>query len=111
MYLTSPSVGEGYDFPMDECEVQIITKLPFEPPSKINKAREQDDKEYGPYRCMNKLVQMIGRGMRSKEDSCENFIIDNDIEWFRGMYSHLAPRTFHQFFRQVVVLPKPLPKL
>ncbi len=111
MYFVTPSVPEGYDFPMRECEAQIISKLPFEPPSKIGKAREEDDREYAPYRCMNKLVQMLGRGMRSKDDQCENFIIDNDIEWFRGKYSHLAPATFHQFYREMRVLPQPPAKL
>lgn len=111
MYLVSPSVGEGFDFAMKAAEVNVICKLPFEPPSKIGKAREEDDREYAPYRCMNKLVQALGRIVRSKEDQGENFITDNDIEWFRPRYGHLAPKTFHQFFQQVKMLPRPLPRL
>jgi len=110
--LVSPSVGAGYDFPKDECEFQFICKIPFpDGRSKIVKARSEDDKEYGAYQAMQALVQTFGRGMRSKDDHCENFLCDNHIEWFLPRYGHLAPRSFHINFRRVEVLPQPPPKL
>lgn len=106
--MVSPSVGMGYDFPMKQCEFQFITKVPFpDGRSKILKARKEVDKEYSMYYTMQKLVQALGRGMRSKADRCENFIVDDSIEWFRRQYSHLAPRSFHLFFKRVEVLPQP----
>jgi ATP-dependent DNA helicase DinG len=106
--LVTPSVGEGYDFPGDTCRWQFMTKIPFEPPSKIVKAREEDDKEYRGYQAMQGLVQAFGRGMRSKEDACEGIIADQHLDWFLPKFAHLAPRNFHAFFRRIDYLPKPL---
>jgi ATP-dependent DNA helicase DinG len=110
--LVSPSVGEGFDFPGRDCEWQFVCKIPFpDGRSKIVKARQEDDKEYGPFQAMNKLVQIFGRGMRSKEDRCENFIADDHVEWFIPKYAHLAPRWFKMFYRTVRVAPQPPPCL
>lgn len=110
--LVSPSVGAGFDFPGRECEWQFICKIPFpDGRSKIQKARQEADKEYGPYQAINTLVQTFGRGMRSKEDRCENFIGDDHLEWFYPRYKHLAPRSFRMFYRQVDVLPQPPSRL
>lgn len=110
--LVSPSVTTGYDFPYDQCEYQILCKVPFpDSRSKIVKARQEDDKEYGPYLAMTKLVQTCGRGMRAADDRCEVFILDDHIEWFRNRYSHLAPKWFRAFFRKITTLPQPPEKL
>lgn len=109
--LVSPSVGAGFDFPGRQCEWQFVCKIPFPPPSLILKARTDDDPEYPYYLAMQKLVQNFGRGMRSREDQCENFIPDDHLEWFLPRYGHLAPRWFHNFVREVTTLPQPPPKL
>lgn len=110
--LVSPSVGAGFDFPGRQCEWQFVCKVPFpDGRSKILQARQLADPEYGPYLAMNSLVQTFGRGMRSREDQCENFIADDHLEWFLPRYAHLAPKSFHGFFRRVTVLPQPPPRL
>lgn len=109
--LVSPSVGAGFDFAGRFCEWQFICKIPFPPPSQILKARTEDDAEYPYYLAMQKLVQSFGRGMRSKEDRCENFIPDDHLDWFLPRYGHLAPKSFHMFFRRVSVLPQPPARL
>lgn len=110
--LVSPSVGAGFDFPGRDCEWQFVCKIPFpDSRTKIQKARQEDDKEYGPYQAMNKLVQIFGRGMRSRNDQCENFIGDDHLEWFLPRYGHLAPKWFHGFYKRVTVIPPPPPKL
>lgn len=110
--LVSPSVGAGFDFPGRACEWQFVCKIPFQDSrSKIVQARQEADPEYGPYQAMNSLVQIFGRGMRSKEDHCENFIGDDHMEWFIPRYAHLAPKSFHKFYRTIRVLPPPPPKL
>lgn len=110
--LVSPSVGAGFDFPGRDCEWQFVCKIPFpDSRSKIQKARQADDKEYGAYQAMNKLVQIFGRGMRSRQDRCENFIVDSHCDWFLPRYSHLAPKWFHNFFKKTHVLPAPPEKL
>lgn len=109
--LVSPSVGTGYDFPKKDCEWQFMCKIPFQPPSKIVKAREADDREYRSYQAMQKMVQAFGRGMRSKDDSCENFIGDEHMSWFLPRYGHLAPASFHGFYKTVNILPQPPERL
>lgn len=106
--LVSPSVGEGYDFPDDQCRWQVMCKIPFEPPSRIVKAREAADPEYRAYQAVQQLVQAFGRGMRSRTDWCESFIGDEHLEWFLPRYGHLAPRSFHGFYKRTTVLPQPL---
>lgn len=69
--LVSPSVDTGYDFPGDECEFQFLCKIPFEPPSRILKAREELDKEYRAYQAMQTMVQAFGRGMRCFDSETE----------------------------------------
>ena len=108
--LVSPSVGRGYDFKGDAARYNVILKLPFEPPSKILKAREEDDREYRPYKTFQKLVQQLGRDMREKEDWSERAIFDDHYSWFGPRYGHLAPRSFHAFVRTTSILPQP-PKL
>lgn len=110
--LVSPSVAEGFDFPMADCEWQFLCKIPFpNGHSKIHKARQHDDPEHGAYLAMNKMVQTFGRAMRRKEDRCENFIGDMHLDWFLPRYGHLAPKSFHNFFRRVTLLPPPADKL
>lgn len=107
--LVSPSVSTGYDFPDDYCRYQIVLKTPFEPPSKIQKARQAEDKEYVYYRAMQYLVQAFGRDMRSKTDWSQRFIFDDHFgEWFRGRYGHLAPKSFHAVYKKADILPQPL---
>jgi len=110
--LVSPSVGTGYDFPRSDAEWQFICKIPFpDSRSKIVQARQHDDKEYGPYSAMQNLVQMFGRIMRSKEDRGESFIGDAHMEWFLPRYGHLAPKSFHGFYKTVTTVPPPPPPL
>jgi Rad3-related DNA helicase len=110
--LVSPSVGAGFDFPGRDCEWQFICKIPFpDGRSKIVKARQTEDKEYGPYLAMQKLVQMCGRGMRSEDDRCEVFLGDSHMEWFGPRYWHLAPQWFRSFFKVLKYPPSPPERL
>jgi Rad3-related DNA helicase len=111
--LVSPSVGSGYDFPGKFCEWQFICKIPFQDSrSKIVKARQEDDKEYGPYMAMNKFVQICGRGNRFMGDRCENVIPDDNFrDWFWPRYSYLAPKSFRGRVKMLSQLPTPPPPL
>lgn len=110
--LVSPSFTTGWDLPGSSCEYIVICKVPFKPShSKIQKAREERDKEYGPHLAMTEMVQGSCRGMRSEEDSCEVFMVDGHMSWFVGRYKHLAPGWFVKGIRKVGDLPLPLEKL
>lgn len=107
--FTSPSIGTGYDFPMRDAEWQFIVKIPFlDGRSKIIQARQDQDDEYGGYHAMQSIVQMAGRLMRSEQDQSETFICDDHWgKWFYRKFAHLAPNSFHKFYREESVLPKP----
>jgi len=102
--LVSPSFGTGWDFPGEECEWQIIGKIPFpDGRSKVMQERSRRDKQYPMYLAMQALVQSIGRGMRMPNDRCESFIVDDSIGWFMGMNRSLAPQWFE--IRRVSTIP------
>jgi len=109
--FVSPSIPMGYDFLGADCEYQIIGKVPFDDPrDKVVMARTRLDGEYGIYQAVQRLEQMIGRGMRDKSDSCENFLLDEHFEWIIDKYRHLFSKSFWKHYKAVTGLPKPLPK-
>jgi Rad3-related DNA helicase len=110
--LISPSMTTGYDFPFDQCEYQVILKIPFpDSRSPVTQARTLVDKDYSAYIAMQELVQAVGRGMRAEDDSCETFVIDNNAAWFVPKYKDMAPKWFHEAYRKLNTLPEPLAKL
>jgi Rad3-related DNA helicase len=106
MVLVSPSVETGYDFPGDECRFQIIAKVPFiDGRSPVIKARTSTDKHYLNYIAALSLVQMVGRGMRSADDRCETFILDDHWTWFRKAAEF--PGWFRSSWRKQSQVPTP----
>lgn len=110
--LISPSMTTGYDFPMEAAEFQILTKLPFpDTRSPVVRARLGIDPDYANYIMAQELVQAVGRGMRSRDDQCENFIVDDNFKWARKKCAHLFPQWFMESIIWANNLPSPLPKL
>ena len=110
--LCSPSVVTGWDFPYEECEYQIIGKIPFpDMRRKVDKERRIKDRDFGCCFAMQNLVQACGRGMRSKDDSCECIVIDDHFKWFVAKYRRFAPKWFLDAVRFDRVIPEPLRKL
>ena len=112
--FVTPSASTGYNFTDDMCRFQLITKLPFEPSTKIVKARQELDPTYSPYQTVRKLVQQCGRGTRSEEDWCENIVFDSHCDWFiprygsisqRGINPYLAPLSFLERWKTISTLP------
>lgn len=106
--LVSPSMSTGWDFPYEECEYQIILKVPF-PDSRepVMQARTLQDRDYPAYIAMQEMVQAVGRGMRAADDQCETFIVDDHVRWFVGKYRTLAPQWFMRAFKQCETIPAP----
>ena len=112
--LVSPSLTTGWDLPAEDCEYAIIGKIPFpDTRSPITRARTEEDEDYGPYTAMQIIVQASGRGMRSAEDQCEVFILDENWRWFWPKYKTFAPKWFAESVRRrpPLTIPNPLPKL
>lgn len=106
--LVSPSVTAGFDFAYTLCEYQIAGKVPFpDTRSKIVRARQDLDPEYGPYIAVQSLEQARGRGKRAADDQCEFFIIDDHFAWFVRKYRHLFTKEFLDSFRGHMGVPVP----
>jgi len=109
--LVSPSMETGWDFPYDQCEYQIIAKIPFlDTRSRVITARAKSDKKYLNYMTVLSLIQTYGRGMRAEDDSCETFIIDDQIDWFRPASREFWPKWFSAAFTRHPGIPAPMPK-
>lgn len=112
MILVSPSVDTGYDFPYEECEYQIIGKVPFpDNRAKVIKRRMETDKEYSNYTTAQTVTQMVGRGMRAKDDQCETLVVDDNFTWFLRNNKEHFPKWFLDSVKWASGIPDPLPKL
>lgn len=110
--LVGAAFDTGFDFPYDQCEYQIIAKMPFiDSRSKVVEARAKSDKKYLNYAAALRLIQACGRGMRAADDTCETFIVDGNISWFMHAAKELMPKWFKAAFRWVDFLPKPMKKI
>lgn len=97
--LVSPSMSEGVDLPYEQCQFQVIYKIPFpylgDP--QVNERRKQEPRWYA-YKTVITLLQAYGRGMRAEDDYCETYILDGNIRMILTgkMYRHLIPRYFKE---------------
>lgn len=106
MVLVSPSVGTGHDFPGDMCRFQIHSKIPFpDTTDPLTAARMGDDKDYGRHVTATKLIQQVGRDVRSETDWGEDFIVDDQAGWFLGRYSWLFPYWWMEGYHKMAVVP------
>jgi Rad3-related DNA helicase len=107
--LISPSVATGFDFPGDQCRYQIIGKVPFpDSRSKVMQARAARDPEYFAYCAAQQLVQMCGRGVRSETDTCQTFIVDDNVQWFVRKYRQFFPKWWLAAYSTSNSIPPPL---
>lgn len=105
--LVSPSVTTGWDFPLTQCEYQIIVKAPYpDLRSAVQMARKEADWSYPTYEMSQALVQSCGRGMRSSIDRCETFVIDDTVD---KTYKRV-PGMFPKWFRDQVVKTDTVPE-
>lgn len=102
--LVSPAATEGLDLPMEMCEWIVFPKIPWlNKGDPIVKARMLDNPKYYDYKAMSAVIQGAGRGMRSKEDSCSTYVLDNN--WNRGFYARLK-NGMPKWFKEALVYEK-----
>jgi len=79
--LVSPSSVRGLDLPDDECRFSIIAKAPYlSIADKMINARTYSStlgKKWYASQCAQQIVQACGRGVRHKDDWCENYVLDS----------------------------------
>jgi len=78
--LVSPSLTFGVDLKDDLARFQIIVKAPFLPIGEERiKRLMKDDPEWYLNKMLVSLIQSCGRGIRSKTDHCDTYILDGTI--------------------------------
>jgi len=95
MVLISPAITVGWDFPGEECEFQVMAKVPF--PSKgdaYTKLLSRRIPNYGARKAAQGMVQAAGRGVRSESDICTMYVIDDNFGWFYTKNRRYFPKFF-----------------
>jgi Rad3-related DNA helicase len=91
--LVAPAMHEGYDLKDDLSRFQVLAKMPW--PSmtdKVIKERMALDQNWYSWLCALKIVQSLGRSVRSKTDWAYSYIIDQGFEGFLSRNSSMIPR-------------------
>lgn len=80
--MFAPSFDRGVDLKDDDCRVVVVAKIPY--PSLMD--RQVSERKHMPggntwyaVQTVRSLVQMTGRGVRSKDDWCKTFILDKQF--------------------------------
>lgn len=101
--LISPSMDRGVNLPDDECRFLILAKVPFPDLGDAQISRRlysaHDGSQWYAVQTIRSIIQSTGRGMRSKDDYCDSYIID---EQFRRLYNQngwLFPRWWKESLR------------
>lgn len=97
--LLAASMDRGIDLPGDLCRVQIVAKTPFP-----NLKDKRVDARLGmlgganwyKMQAVRTLVQMCGRGIRSKDDWCVTYLPDKQFSDNLWKDQHLFPKYFRE---------------
>jgi Rad3-related DNA helicase len=89
--IVSPSMAEGVNLNEDAARFSIIVKMPYPDLSdKVVKKRLELFPDWYMYVTCNKIVQTVGRGVRSEKDKCDTIILD-------GCFSDVIRNGMHMF--------------
>lgn len=91
--FVSPIISEGHDFKNDLARFNIILAPSFEPAGDayIKWALEHNMWQAYNYNAVKVLLQQLGRGVRHRDDSCHNWLIDSRFTKFLNKVKGLIP--------------------
>ena len=99
--IVAPAMHEGFDLKDDLSRFQVLAKVPW--PSMTDKVIKErmnlDQKWYGWLTAL-KMVQSIGRSVRSKTDWAYTYIIDQGFDGFLARNSTMIPRYIKDAFQK-----------
>lgn len=76
--IVSPSMQEGVDLKGELSRFQVVMKIPYPFLGSNNiKQRQRDFPEWYNWKTCASLIQMTGRSIRSEDDHCNTFILDD----------------------------------
>ena len=107
--LLAPSFDRGIDLPEEDCQVIVIAKLPYPylGDKQINaRLYSPGGQSWYSVKTIRAIVQMTGRGMRSRDDWCDSYILDSS---FRRLYRD-NKTLFPKWWREALVPSKTDPK-
>ena len=95
--LVSPSLTHGVDLKDDLARFQIIVKVPWLPlgNDRIKKLASIDQRWYVS-QMFSTLIQACGRGVRTKDDWCDTYILDGSIIRLIHQYKDMLSEYFVQ---------------
>jgi Rad3-related DNA helicase len=93
--LLSPSMSEGVDLKDDLSRFQVLVKIPY-PYLGDPLVKKRMNKWEGWYslQTAKKIVQAIGRSVRSYDDNATSYVLDSDWNRFYGRNRKIFPDTF-----------------
>lgn len=92
--LIAASMDRGVDLPGDLCRVQVVAKIPFPnlKDKRINaRIHSLGGTSWYRIQAIRSLIQMTGRGMRSADDQCTTYILDEQFKSNLWKSSDLFP--------------------
>ncbi len=97
--LASPSMSHGVDLKDELARFQIIIKAPYLPTTdkRVEKMMKVDPNWYI-NKMLSALIQSCGRGVRSREDYCNTYILDAAIIEAIIKNKHKIPKYFLERF-------------
>jgi len=96
--IVAPAMHEGLDLKGELATWQVVVKVPY-PNFHDNpqlRVRMDLDREYYPWLTALKLVQSVGRAVRSETDRADTYILDSEFKNFYKRSSHLIPKWFKE---------------
>jgi len=98
--LLSPSMDRGVDLPDDLCRIIVIVKVPYpnlgDPQINRRVHASKDGNSWYAHKTVSKIIQMCGRGVRSKSDWALTYIIDAKFDDIYRDNKRLFPSWFKE---------------
>lgn len=96
--LCSPSMMEGVDLKEDMCRWQVLFKVPYPHPSdpRVQYRLNEDRWHWYNQKAAVKILQMVGRAVRSEDDHADFYVFDSSFEDVRRQV------TFPQWFEESI---------
>ena len=93
--LVAPGLERGVDLADDDCRVMVVAKVPYpnlgDPQVKARAFDGRAGDRWYQVQTVRSLVQMTGRGVRTKEDWATSYVLDAGFREFARRSSRLFP--------------------
>lgn len=104
--IYAPSLDRGFDFRDDAARVVIVAKVPYPylgDKQVAARLHTQSGQTWYEVQTIRTLVQMTGRGVRSADDWCESYILDDAFlkRMWKGRTKRMLPGWWRDAVREV----------